>query len=127
MRRWCAVCACALPVAVVEAKTYSVKPVRIINPFSPGGSLDLVARLLARSLSGDLGQQFIVENRAGAGFDARLNELTRKNIAHAESKSVMDAQGLDGATGTPAELAALVKAEWVKWARVVKVADIKPE
>lgn len=49
------------------AQNYPVKTVRIINPFSPGGSLDLVARILAKSMSGDLGQQVIVENRPGAG------------------------------------------------------------
>jgi tripartite-type tricarboxylate transporter receptor subunit TctC len=300
-----------------SGQAYPVKPVRIINPFSPGGSLDLVARLLAKSLTSDLGQQFIVENRPGAGgsigvelvakspadgytllivqssitvnpslqrkigYDpvkdfepvskvssymffvvahpslparsvkslialaksqpgqinyasvgvgsgthlagelfghmagvklahipykgtgqvmpdllggqialtfgstsvvpqvksgklvalgvtgarraavlpdtptvaesgipgyevtawnalfapvgtppaivGRLNELTRKNIAQAEAKSVMDAQGLDGDTGTPAELGSLVKSELAKWARVIKVAGIKPE
>jgi tripartite-type tricarboxylate transporter receptor subunit TctC len=57
----------------------------------------------------------------------RLNELTRKNIALAEAKSVMDAQGLDGDTGTAAELGNLVKSEMVKWARVIKIAGIKPE
>ena len=318
---WC-VCgamalACALSGAAAHAQAYPVKPVRIVNPFSPGGSLDLVARLLAKSLSSELGQQFIVENRPGAGgsigvelvakaapdgytllivqssitvnpslqrkvgYDpvkdfepiskvssymffvvahpslparnvkslislakakpgeipyasvgvgsgthlagelfghmagvrlahipykgtgqvmpdllggqialtfgstsvvphvkqgklyalgvtgarrsavlpevptvaesgipgyevtawnalfapagtpmailARLNELTRKNIAQSEAKSVMDAQGLDGDTGTSAELAALVKTELAKWARVIKVAGIKPE
>jgi tripartite-type tricarboxylate transporter receptor subunit TctC len=51
----------------VSAQTYPTKPVRIINPFSPGGSLDLVARVIARSMTADLGQQVIVENKPGAG------------------------------------------------------------
>jgi tripartite-type tricarboxylate transporter receptor subunit TctC len=307
----------ALVSGAVAAQPYPVKPVRIINPFSPGGSLDLVARLLAKSLTGDLGQQFIVENRPGAGgtigvelvakspadgytllivqssitvnpslqrkipYDpvrdfepiskvssymfflvahpslparsvkdlialarskpeqinyasvgvgsgthlsgelfshmagvklthipykgtgqvmpdllggqialsfgstsvvphvksgklvalgvtgarrapvlpdtptvaesglpgyevtawnalfapagtpqaivSRLNELVRKNIAQAEAKSVMDAQGLDGDTSTAAELSSLVKSELAKWAKVIKLAGIKPE
>ncbi len=43
------------------------KPVRVIVPFPAGGSTDVVARLIAQGLSQKLGQQFIVENRAGAG------------------------------------------------------------
>jgi tripartite-type tricarboxylate transporter receptor subunit TctC len=39
----------------------------------------------------------------------------------------MDAQGMDGDTSTPAELGNLVKSEMAKWARVIKVAGIKPE
>src|SRR5688572_8591632 len=57
----------ALGVGRADAQTYPVKPVRMINPFSPGGSLDLVARTLARSMSAELGQQVVVENRPGAG------------------------------------------------------------
>lgn len=63
-----ALCASGLVVAQsVGAQAYPAKAVRIINPFSPGGSLDLVSRLLARGMSADLGQQFVVENRPGAG------------------------------------------------------------
>jgi tripartite-type tricarboxylate transporter receptor subunit TctC len=51
----------------VYSQTYPVKPIRLINPFSPGGSLDLVSRTLAKSMSADLGQQVVVENKPGAG------------------------------------------------------------
>jgi tripartite-type tricarboxylate transporter receptor subunit TctC len=54
------------PVAWSQA-AWPSKPVRMIVPFPAGGSTDLVARYLAQGLSEKLGQQFIVENRAGAG------------------------------------------------------------
>ena len=48
------------------AADFPAKPVRIITPFPPGGSVDLVARLLAADLSKAWGQQGVVDNRAGA-------------------------------------------------------------
>ncbi len=48
-------------------QTYPVKPVRLIIPFPPGGSNDIVGRLMASKLTERLGQQVIADNRGGAG------------------------------------------------------------
>jgi tripartite-type tricarboxylate transporter receptor subunit TctC len=50
----------------IAAERYPTRPVRIIVPFSPGGTSDLMARVMAQQLSEQLGQPFVVDNRAGA-------------------------------------------------------------
>ena len=52
---------------VARGESYPTRPVRIISGFPPGGINDTYARLIAQWLSEHLGQQFIVENRSGAG------------------------------------------------------------
>ena len=49
------------------AQDYPARPVRIVIPLSPGGTTDVPGRIIAQKLSEALGQQFFVENRAGAG------------------------------------------------------------
>jgi tripartite-type tricarboxylate transporter receptor subunit TctC len=52
--------------ATAVAQEYPNRPVRMISPFPPGGSVDLIARMVAVRLSENLGQQVVVENRSGA-------------------------------------------------------------
>jgi len=49
------------------AADYPVKPVRLVIPFAPGGSNDIVGRLVGQQLQERIGQPFIIDNRAGAG------------------------------------------------------------
>ncbi len=59
----------ALPIMsrVATAQTYPVKPVRIVVGYAAGGATDTVARMIGQGLSERLGQQFIIDNRPGAG------------------------------------------------------------
>jgi tripartite-type tricarboxylate transporter receptor subunit TctC len=71
--------AAALPTlpCIAKAQAYPSRPVRIIVGFAAGGPQDIVARILAQSLSDRLGQPFIVENRAGAGGNLGTEAVLR--------------------------------------------------
>ena len=58
---------CALAAPHALAQGYPAKPIRLIIPFAPGGTTDIVGRLISERLGRELGQPVIIENRAGAG------------------------------------------------------------
>ena len=58
---------CTSSFAAVHAQTYPHKPVKLVVPFAPGGFTDVVARILGLRLSTAMGQQFVIENKSGAG------------------------------------------------------------
>jgi tripartite-type tricarboxylate transporter receptor subunit TctC len=59
--------ACSISAAAAAQPVYPARPVRIIVPFVAGGTTDIFARLVGEKLSQSLGQQFVIENRGGAG------------------------------------------------------------
>ena len=91
--------AAALPAVtrMAKAQTYPTRPVRVIIGFGPGASGDIAARVLAQALGRLLGQQFVVENRSGAGSNIATNF-----VAHAPNDGYTLLQGTVGNTVNPA-------------------------
>ena len=71
------VLAAAAACLAVQAQTYPTRPVKLVVGFEAGGNTDTVARLVAQKLSERLGQQIIVENKAGAAGTIATHEAAR--------------------------------------------------
>jgi tripartite-type tricarboxylate transporter receptor subunit TctC len=79
MKKGIALAVLSLTAAGTFAADYPVKAIRIVSPFPPGGSVDLVARILSNELSKPLGQQIVVDNRSGAS--GNIGTEVAKNAA----------------------------------------------
>ena len=72
-----ATCAHAQDPSTSSAQSYPTRTVRIVVPYAPGGPVDIVARITALKLTESLGQQFVVDNRTGAGGNIALELVAR--------------------------------------------------
>ncbi len=73
-------CAAALALSaplIASAQAYPTKPVRLIVPFAPGGTTDIVARIVGERMGAALGQQVLVENKAGGGGSVGAQEVIK--------------------------------------------------
>jgi tripartite-type tricarboxylate transporter receptor subunit TctC len=80
MRRFIRIVAFAVALVIpgsVFAQQYPSKPVKIIVPFPPAGVTDIVGRLVAQKLSEKFGEQFYIENIAGAGGNLGMSQAAR--------------------------------------------------
>ena len=60
-----------------DAQTYPSRPITLIVPFPPGGSTDVVARILAERMRASLGQSVVIENVGGAGGSIGVGRVAR--------------------------------------------------
>ncbi|MEP7099660.1 MAG: tripartite tricarboxylate transporter substrate-binding protein, partial [Burkholderiales bacterium] len=75
-----ATCSALLLIATANsawAQAYPNKPVRLVVPFAPGGTTDIVARVVAEKINGPLGATLIVENKAGGGGSVGATETAK--------------------------------------------------
>src|SRR3954447_17710699 len=75
---WLALLATALPAAAQgTSQDWPTKPVKIIVPFGPGSTPDVVARLIADHLQKSLGQPFVIENKPGASGNTGTDAVAK--------------------------------------------------
>ena len=120
---------------IAEAQAYPTRPVRLVAPFPPGGSIDITARLIGQWLTERLGQQVVIENRPGAGgnigSETALNSpadgymLLLCSVANAISVTLYDKLNYDFRDAAP--VAAISRAPNVMVVNPLVPANTVPE
>jgi len=68
---------CVLAAPLAWSQAYPTRPVRLVVPFAPGGTTDIIARVVAEKIGGPLGQTMVVENKAGGGGLVGANDTAK--------------------------------------------------
>jgi tripartite-type tricarboxylate transporter receptor subunit TctC len=133
-----------------EVKNYPVRPVRMVNPSSPGGGADIIGRLVGAQFSKIFGRNFMTDNRPVAaniiateivvkfpldGYTLLVaatgtfitNPLVYAKLPYADRDFETIAIGADVVGNTPEEFSAQIVREREVWAKVVKQAGITPK
>src|SRR3546814_12071986 len=77
--------ACISPL-VAQAAAFPDKPIRIIVPYAPGGTTDMLARVVGKHMSDNLGQSVIVENKPGANGRSEDRRVGKKCVRQVSSR-----------------------------------------
>ena len=89
-----AVLAVIAGIAPAQSQEWPQRPVKIIVPFAPGGNADGMARMIGQRLSEVLSQQFVVENRTGAGGAIAVESVARPSrVAFSRSSAASGVSG----------------------------------
>jgi len=106
----------AIPLLAL-AQAWPVKPIPLVVPYPPGGSTDLLGRTIGAEVGEALGQQVIVDNRAGAGGMLGSDIVAR---SAADGYTILLGTGAE-------EFARMVKDDIETFCRIVNGAGLKPE
>lgn len=112
------VAACNIASAAVAQTAYPVKTIRLIAPFAPGGTTDVLSRLVAQKLSETLGRQVVVENRPGD-----LAQILKQPDVQERYATL----GITPAHSTPEGITELIRKESPAMGKVLKAAGVEPE